>query len=281
MAEVSMKAIKSRIKSVESTLQITHAMELVSTSKLQKAKTRALSTKSIHTVLSDTLYALSHDRQAYYSELFGNHESGKKCFIVISGDRGLAGGYNSNLFRFVSDEIENNNSAVLPIGKKSLEHYKTGGKEIISSLYGLSSNVKISDCFNIGKLLYDAYTADRYSSITIVYTEFTSILTQIPRAEQIFPLVKKEDTEFSTELAIYEPSLDEIIKNVAIQYISTMLYCAVSEAVAAEHAARRNSMNNANKNGEKMLDDMRLQYNRARQSVITQEITEIVAGSNS
>ncbi len=281
MAEVSMKAIKSRIKSVESTLQITHAMELVSTSKLQKAKMRAISAKSIHTVLSDTLNSLSNDRQAYNSELFRNHGFGKKCFVVISGDRGLAGGYNSNLFRSISDEIENNNAVVLPIGKKSLEHYKASGKEIISSLYGLSSSVKISDCFNIGELLYDAYTADRFCSITIVYTEFASILTQIPRAEQIFPLVKKENSDFTNELAIYEPSLDEIMKNVAIQYISTMLYCAISEAIAAEHAARRNSMNNANKNGEKMLDDMRLQYNRARQSVITQEITEIVAGSNS
>lgn len=281
MAGISMKAVKNRIKSVENTMQITHAMELVSTSKLRKAKERAAVTKPVHEILTETIAALRNDRTAAQSKFFATRESEKCCYIVIGGDRGLAGGYNTNLFRTVREDSGSDIMAILPIGKKSLEHYKQSGKEIISSAYGLTSDIKTSDCFTVGKLICDAYTSDRFGRIKLAYTKFDSILTQVPVIEQILPFAERKSEEYSKELTIYEPSADELLEAVTVQYISALLYCAVCESIATEHAARRNSMSSANKNGEKMLEDMRLQYNRARQSVITQEITEIVAGAES
>lgn len=275
-----MKAVKNRIKSVESTMQITHAMELVSSSKLRRAKEQALITKPVRDVLVDTITALRTDREAATSAFFRPRNIKKSCYIVIAGDRGLAGGYNSNLFRAVGCDVGDAPYMLIPIGKKSLEHYKQTGKEILCSAYHLTSDVKISDCFELGKLICDGYTAGRFDRVVLAYTRFDSVLTQTPTLEQILPFSLPDDqTPLSRQSTIYEPSSDELLGRVTVQYISTLLYCAVSEACASEHAARRNSMSSANKNGETMLADMRLQYNRARQAVITQEITEIVAGA--
>lgn len=275
-----MKAVKNRIKSVESTMQITHAMELVSASKLRRAKEQALITKPVRDVLVDTLFAMRSDREAANSPFFRAREIRKSCYIVIAGDRGLAGGYNSNLFRTVAADVGDAPYMLVPIGKKSLEHYKQMGKEILCSAYQVTSDVNISDCFELGRLICDRYTAGRFDRVVLAYTRFDSVLTQTPTIEQILPFsLSGNETALSRQSTIYEPSSEELLGRVTVQYISTLLYCAISEACASEHAARRNSMSSANKNGETMLADMRLQYNRARQAVITQEITEIVAGA--
>lgn len=279
MASVSMKAVKSRIKSVEGTMQITHAMELVSASKLRRAKERALVTKPVKDILTQTLSAMRADREASLSDFFKERKIKKTCYIVIAGDRGLAGGYNSNLFKTVSADVRDVPYTLIPIGKKSLEHFKHNGREILSSNYQLASEMSVSDCLEIGKLVSDGYAKAKFDRVVLAYTRFDSVLTQTPVLEQILPFSADEKVELSRQSTIYEPSSDDLLCRVSSQYIATFLYCAIAEAQASEHAARRNSMSSANKNGETMLADMRLQYNRARQSVITQEITEIVAGA--
>lgn len=278
MAGVSIKSIKSRIKSVESTMQITRAMELVSSSKLQKAKKRAENAKPVHDILIDTLVGIQKDTLAKQSVFFTAAEE-KSVYIIIAGDRGLAGGYNNNLFRAVAKHSGNHEITAIPIGKKALDYYKSHGHMVLLEDFSQAALTTSEDCSRIAAKLVSGFVKGEISRIYIAYNRFHSILVQEPVIETLLPAILSESEEVSKELTIYEPSAEEVLYSVVLQYLSTYIYCALCEAVAAEHAARRNAMNAANKNGSKMIDDMRLQYNRARQAVITQELTEIVAGA--
>lgn len=269
MATSSAKSIKTRIKSIENTMQITRAMELVSSSKLQKAKSYAENTSAVRSILTDAVRKTGKDYATQHSVFFKKSNAEKSVYIVISGDRGLAGGFNTNLFRAVSKHSGEQDITVIPIGKKAVEHYK--GKHMSAAGF---SNKKSRD---IALMLKDMFVSGEIGRICIAYNTFTSAFVQEPVIESLLPV---EEPENKKELTIYEPSADEVIENVILWYLSTYIYCSVCESIAAEHAARRNAMNAANKNGNEMIENMRLEYNRARQSVITQELNEIVAGAD-
>lgn len=270
MADFSAKSIKTRIKSIENTMQITRAMELVSSSKLQKAKALAENTSAVRSILMDAVHEAGKDYGTRESVFFTERNAGKSVYIVISGDRGLAGGFNNNLFRAVSKHSGKIEFTVVPIGKKAVEHYKSGK-------YGSAAGFSNKACRKIALMLKDMFVSGEIGRIYIAYNKFTSAFVQEPVIESLLPI---EEQENKKELTIYEPSAEDVIENVILWYLSTYIYCSVCESVAAEHAARRNAMNAANKNGAEMIENMRLEYNRARQSVITQELTEIVAGSD-
>ncbi len=274
MAGVSINEIKTRIKSIENTMQITRAMELVSSSKLQKARKYAEETRIVQGILIDTMSEIRKDYGIKDSVFFTDSGTGKSIYVVMAGDRGLAGGFNNNLFRMIDKRTAGEKVSIIPIGKKALENYKNHGADVISDNYGEAAGVSADDCRKISGLLKNMYTVDNISRIFIAYNKFRSVIVQEPVIEQLLPFSPLESKK---ELTIYEPSVEDTINEAILQYLYVFIYSALCESIAAEHAARRNAMNAANKNGREMIENMRLKYNRARQSVITQELTEIIA----
>ena len=275
MSGASMNTIKNRIKSVEGTMQITKAMELVATSKLRRAKEMAESVKPYMKVLCETVSSLSSVSSGTDSP-FSELRDGRTLYIVIAGDRGLAGGYNSNIFKLAASHDSSGEGIYLPIGKKTLDYFSRRGRTIFSSELAVAAQIGVGDSLKMAKSIADAFIAGEFTSVKLIYTKFVSMLTQLPVCEEILPL--KQDAKGTPE-PLYEGDIDEMLSMIIPQYIGGMLYSGVCEAVASECGARRCAMNSANKNAEEMIGDLRLKFNRARQAVITQEITEIVSGA--
>ena len=282
MAGASMKDIKLRIKSVESTMQITKAMELVASSKLRRAKERQERLRPYFTGLKETMDEIEAATSDFSSPYQQKREIKNRCLIVIAGDRGLAGGYNSNVFKAAMTLCEDGvPTCVLPIGKRAVEFFTRKGFEIVTSEFAEAAAVSIPDCFTIGKLVAGGYLSGQYDEVTIVYTRFVSMLTQTPDTALLLPLEAHEHEPRTgvNPLVLYEPSPAAVYDAIVPNYLAGMLYGAMCESVASELGARRTAMDAASKNAAEMIDDLSLRYNRARQGAITQEITEIVAGA--
>ncbi|MDR0890144.1 MAG: ATP synthase F1 subunit gamma [Oscillospiraceae bacterium] len=279
MAGASMKHIRTRIKSVESTMQITKAMELVAISKLRRAKARVENVRPFHEVLARAIVSM----QATIAEspcVFSQEREVKKtCYVVIGGDRGLAGGYHANLLRAVSVLTKGTQFCVLPIGKKVLEHFTRTGDERLGGDYQQAAGVSIADCTEIAKRLCDGFAAGDFDRVLVVYTQFKSMLSQLPVSETLLPLQLQPEGQPQFAGAIIEGDAEELINSIVPQYVSGILYAALCEASASEHGARRIAMDSANKNAGELIDALVLKYNRARQAVITQELTEIVSAA--
>ena len=276
MAGASMNGIKARIKSVQSTMQITKAMELVATSKLRRAKEKAEATRPYLELLKGAIGDLLASRELSDSVYTRENESAKQLFLVIAGDRGLAGGYNANVFRLVSSLAEGTEAVYLPIGRKALEYYRHRNAQIFSDGCEYASEVSVGDALALGEAVCNAFLRGEFSRITLVYTEFVSMITQTPRVEQLLPLKLPEDLGKEPE---FEADPEELMNAVVPNYVGGIIKSALCEALASESGARRSAMNAANKNAGEMIDTLMLKYNRARQAVITQEITEIVSGA--
>ena len=279
----NMKAVKTRIKSVQSTMQITKAMELVASSKLRKAKERADISRPYFRELYKTLRDIAEantDFTSIYARASGNE---KFCYVVIAGDRGLAGGYNSNLFKAVEVECKEKDYVVLPIGKKAVEYFKRRKVMILSEAFAEIADISISDCFEIASLLCKSYRQGEFGHIELFYTEFVSMLSQAPRCFSLLPLQDLDTDEGEAphvrNLILYEPSAPEVYEAIVPEYLAGLIYGGVCDSVASELAARRTAMEAATDNAEEMIEKLNLFYNRARQASITQEITEIVGGA--
>ena len=272
-----MKEIKARIKSVESTMQITKAMELVATSKLRRAKETVERTRPFYQTLGTAIGDILAASADFESDWFLPRDVKKTLFIVFAGDRGLAGGYNANVFR-VSEELAKNTDAVwLPIGKKALEYMRHKNREIFTDSFEHASEQGVGDMLSLGELVASGYKNGEFDRVVMIFTEFVSMMTQRVVYEELFPLARCASGgcgEMETDCDSVE-MLDKIIPN----YIGGILYSALCESLASESGARRAAMNSANKNAEEMIGTLMLKYNRARQAVITQEITEIVSGA--
>jgi F-type H+-transporting ATPase subunit gamma len=272
-----MKTIKNRIKSISSTMQITKAMELVATSKMRKATERIERSKPYFNILSEALDDIAKDNKDFTS-VFTREREGKTCHIVIAGDRGLAGGYNHNLFK--SLDIKEGD-IIFPIGKKVVEYFNE--TDIYTTAYAKAGDVTISDCHAMGSLLAKAYKNGEFTRLTLSYTSFVNVLTQEPKTVNMLPIKVEHTREgrlnMNYSLIIYEPDAEEAFEKIVPNYLSGMIYGAVSESVASELSARRNAMESATDNASEMIDKLSLEYNRARQASITQELTEIIAGA--
>ena len=283
----SMKAVKLRIKSVQSTMQITKAMQLVAASKLRKAKERADASKPYLKTMLDTLTDIANSNTDYRSPYTKAVDNDKWLYVVIAGDRGLAGGYNSNLFKFMEKETEGRTGyTVLPIGKKSVEYFKHRNIPLYTEEYAEVAKINISDCFQIAKLVCDAYSSGEFGHIFLCYTNFVSMLSQVPTASSLLPLSdlrteNKESDGKARELILYEPDSETVFNAIVPEYLAGILYSSINISYASELAARRTAMEAATDNAEEMIETLSLYYNRARQASITQEITEIVAGAES
>lgn len=277
MAGASMKDIKLRIRSVESTKQITSAMQLVASSKLRRARQRMEDTRPYMQAAKDVIADIASHRLDMSSPFFREAKDGKKCVVLIAGDRGLAGHYNAAVFK-MADDMMNAGDSMLPIGKKALDRCMRKGIPMLSSDYGRTEQVTSAQCRDMARLLIDGYLSGQFGEVVLVYTTFVSSMTQDARQLQLLPVVP-EKREGVPRQMIMEPSPAQLLKLVMPDYLAGCLYAAVCDAFASEMASRRNAMDSATKNAEQMISDLSLHYNRARQGSITQEITEIVAGA--
>lgn len=283
MAGVSMKDIKLRIRSMQSTKQITKAMEMVATSKLRKAQERVLRSRPYFETLYATLTTIAEKTEDFDSPYLAERELKKRCYVVIAGDRGLAGGYNGNVLKLAWAELQGKDACVLPIGKKAVEFFHRRGTPILTEAYAEAAEISVSDCFSAAKLLCRAFLDGEFDEISVIYTSFVSILSQTPSLLKLLPLQKsgREKTGDPECLTLYEPSSFAVYDAIIPEYIGGVIYGALCESVASEQGARRTAMDAATKNAEEMIEDLNLKFNRARQGAITQEITEIVAGGES
>lgn len=281
MAGASMKDIKLRIKSVESTMQITKAMELVASSKLRGAKLRVERSRPYFEVLYQTLADIAYSTQDFDSPYIHRREVKRSCYVVIAGDRGLAGGYNANLFKEAAAHMQGKNVCVLPLGKKAVEYYERRGIPLLSKDFAEVAEVDVGSCFEIAKLITDAFRKGEFDELYLVYTNFVSMLTQTPTVVGMLPLDYNAAAEKTgkRKLRLYEPGPEAVYNAIVPEYLAGMVWGGVSESIASELGARRTAMDAASKNAGEMISDLSLRYNRARQTAITQEITEIVAGA--
>jgi len=279
MSGASMNDIKSRIKSVTGTMQITKAMELVATSKLRRAREKIENSRPFHQIISRAIEAIATSDDAKNSVWSKNGEGKKPLYIVIAGDRGLAGGYNANIFRLTSAISTNVDASYIPIGKKALDHYTHRQLRIISSNYSYASDMSVGDSLKLAKDVCEGFKNGEFDSVFLVYTKFASMISQIPVYEQLLPLEVAGDDKADFADPMYSGDPEEILDKIIPQYVGGVIYSTVCESLASESAARRTAMNAANKNASEIIDTLVLKYNRARQAVITQEITEIVSGS--
>ena len=277
MAGVSTKEIKNRIRSMESTKQITKAMEMVAASKLRRAQAQVLNSRPYFEILYSTIQDILAKNQETDSAYLKARPVKKSLYVVIAGDRGLAGGYNSNILKMVAAQMEGKDAMVLPIGKKALDYFRSHKASMLSESYGTAEDISVGDCFTIAKLLCNTYLAADVDEIYLAYTQFNSVLSQTATAMQLLPLqAEAKDTQSTME---YEPDSDTVLGAIVPEYLGGIFYGALCESRASEQAARRTAMDSATQNAEEMIADLSLQFNRARQAAITQEITEIVAGS--
>ncbi len=279
MAGVSTKDIKNRIRSMESTKQITKAMEMVAASKLRHAQAQILNSRPYFETLYSTICEIVETNTDFSSPYLGRKSSGKALYIVIAGDRGLAGGYNSNILKLVMAHCQEKDATILPIGKKAVDFFRTRNLPLLTERYVEAAGVSIGDCFSVAKLVSKAYLAGQFDEIHVAYTNFVSVLSQSPATLQLLPLAQKEGRKASGSDILYEPSAGEVFDAIIPEYLGGVLYGALCESRASEQAARRTAMDSATQNAEDMIADLSLKYNQARQAAITQEITEIVAGS--
>lgn len=279
MAGVSTKEIKNRIRSMESTKQITKAMEMVASSKLRRAQAQVQNSRPYFEILYHTIQNIIATNQDFSSPYLAKRPVKKIAYIVIAGDRGLAGGYNSNILKLVMSEITDHDVSVFPFGKKAVDYFASHNVPILTSKYAAAENVSLGDCFSVAKNLCKRYLTGEFDEIRIAYTDFVSVLAQKPVSMRLLPLVKEDDSVSADSDILYEPNAVDVFGAIVPEYIGGVVYGALCESRAAEQAARRTAMDSATQNAEEMIADLSLKFNRARQAAITQEITEIIAGS--
>ena len=277
----SMKDIKLRIKSVESTMQITKAMELVASSKMRRAKERVEHSRPYFETLHKTLTEIAAADPRARNPYLRRAEIKKTLLIVIAGDRGLAGGYNSNVLRQAQQEA--GDVVVLPIGKRSAEYFVHHEVPLFTQEVLLAADITVGECFQLARRITEGYCKGEYDAVKICYTRFDSMMTQTASTMEVLPLsiepTEQQKAEARRSQILYKPSSEEVFRAIIPEYVAGIVYGAVCESVASELAARRTAMDAATKNAGEMIDYLNLYYNRARQAAITQEITEIVAGA--
>lgn len=282
MASGNMKAIKRRIKSVGSTMQITKAMELVSSSKLRKAKDKAEAGRPYFEKLYEMMTEIAESKKDFNSPFTVKREVKNRLFIVIAGDRGLAGGYNSNLLKSALADCKDdvNKPKVIAIGKKAIEFFEKREFEIVGRYPLLAETAKTADCGDIATMAIEMFRREEVDQVKIFYTTFVSPLVQNPVSMEILPIERDDEGAEVPSLITYDPEPEAVFNRIVPKFTMSLIYCALSDSYASEQSARRNAMENATDNAEKMTEELSLKYNRARQEKITNEINEIVSGAN-
>lgn len=283
MFMASMRDIKRRKGSIQSTQQITKAMKLVSTVKLQKAKSRAEQSNPYFNYMYQTVTSMLARSGNMTHPYLQAGSSSKKAVITIASNRGLAGGYNSNIVKLVTDSgISKEDAKVYIIGRKARESLERKGYEITADYSDVIEGPTYGDAAEICKEVLGAFTRGEIGEIYLAYTHFKNTVSHEPTLMKLLPIefdeAELKETD-SNVLMNYEPNEDEALDLIIPKYLTSLFYGALVEAVASENGARMQAMDSATSNAEEMISDLTLKYNRARQGSITQELTEIIAGA--
>jgi len=281
------KEITSKIKSVENTKKVTSALEMVSASKIRKSQALMRATRPYARMMRRIIGHLGKANPEYRHPFTIAHgkDVKKVGYIIVSTDRGLCGGLNTNLFKKVLADIgewqgKGAEVSLVTMGKKAGAFFKNIKVDIIGSAVGLGEKPLIEDLIGSIKIVLDAYRAQEVDRVYIAYNDFINTMAQKPVLEQLLPLPATEDEAVSDIWDyIYEPDAETLLDSVLVRYIEALVYQAVLENLASEHAARMIAMKNATDNAKDLIDDLKLAYNKARQASITQEISEIVGGA--
>jgi len=282
----SMKAIKKRITSVSNTKKIMKAMNLVAASKLQKAKARLDDIRpmyeDIKKVMASIKSGVSEDMEIPFAEA---REVKSIAYIVLTGDRGLCGSYNMTVSKEALACVESNKGKkekVIAAGSKGWDYFRRRGKEVVHRCEGPSEATSFTDAEVLGNLVADMYTSGEVDEVYIIYTHFESVLAHIPHIVRLLPLKMSggDDADAGAAIMSYDPDINTFITHAVPMYLNITIFGAMMESAVCEQACRMTSMDSATRNASDIIDDLTLDYNRKRQGMITQEITEIVSGAN-
>jgi F-type H+-transporting ATPase subunit gamma len=292
----SMRDIKRRKESVQSTQQITKAMKLVATVKLQKARGKAESNKPYFNMLYETISSILAMTENVDHRFLRENESSKKAVVVITSNRGLAGGYNSNVIKEVTANFKPDDTYVYAIGHKGIEGLTRKGFTIYQDDSEVINAPLFADATELSKQLLTQYEKGEVGEIYIAYTNFKNTVTQETKLAKLLPIsaddfgnIEEQDSEMGKAVAAakenklimnFEPSAEEVLDQIVPKYMANIIFGAFLESVASENGARMQAMDSATSNAEDMISELSLKYNRARQSAITQELTEIIAGAD-
>lgn len=282
MAETT-RDIKRRIRGISNTRQITKAMELVSSAKLKRARERLEKSRPYYnTVLSNIQDILATTGNMKHP-LLDNREVKSSLYIVVSADRGLAGGYNAGVIRLAENKIREDNldAKIIAVGSKARDYFKKRGYDLVGDFVGISEEPEFADARKIGNIALELYKDKDIDEINIVYTKFLGTISQEPTILKLLPSTEvHEGSSKRRTVTEFEPSTEEVLSYLIPKYIQSTIYGALIEASSSEQAARRVAMEAATDNADEMIDELNISYNRARQAAITMEITEIVSGAD-
>ena len=281
----SMRDIKRRRESVQSTGQITKAMKLVSTVKLQKAKSKAENTKPYFEHMYKAVNSMLRKSGNILHPYLQSGSSEKKGIIMVTSNRGLAGGYNSNIIKMVMNSgISKEDAVIYAVGRKGKDALARRGYTIAEDYSEVMNEPVFNDAMSIGRKVLEDFAEGKIGEIYLVYTEFKNTVTHVPTWLKLLPVVvseeEEEDDADKLTLMNYEPEAEEALDLIIPKYINSLIYGGLMQSFASENGARMQAMDSATTNAEEMISDLELKYNRARQGAITQELTEIIAGAN-
>ena len=280
IASGNMKAIKRRIKSVGSTRQITKAMQLVASSKLRKAKAKAEQARPYFNELYKTMCEIASANTDFSTIYTVKREVKRRLFIVVAGDRGLAGGYNSNILKMATAAHAGDakKPKIIAIGKKAVEYFTKRDYDMVASYANIAEEIKPNTAQDIANLAIDLFAAGEVDEVSVFYTMFVSSMSQEPQSMKVLPMETVELEDYG--VMTYDPSPEAVFNRIVPRFTASLLQCAVVESYASEQGARRTAMENATDNADAMTENLSLLYNRARQSSITTEIIDIVSGAS-
>ncbi|MGD8569224.1 MAG: F0F1 ATP synthase subunit gamma [Gammaproteobacteria bacterium] len=279
------KEIRTKIKSVKNTQKITRAMEMVAASKMRKAQDRMAASRPYADKIRNVISHLAHAHPEYQHAFMREREVKRVGYIIVSTDRGLCGGLNSNMFRALVRELREWDSKgieinLCTIGTKATGFFRRLGSKIVANTSHLGDAPQIEDLIGSVKVMLDAFESGELDRIYVVYNKFVNTMTQSPTFEQLVPIQKGGYEELENQWDyIYEPEAKEVLTDLLTRYIESLVYQAAVENVACEQAARMVAMKAASDNAGGMIEDLELAYNKARQAAITQELSEIVSGA--
>ena len=282
----SLKEIDSRIKSTKKMKQITKAMNMVSSSKLRRAEKNTKQFEPYMEKMQDAITAIAGASKNSSHPMLRPRHIQRSGYLVITSDKGLAGAYSSNVLKRLINDIKEKHTnsdeySIIVLGQSGVDFLKNRGYEVESSLVDVPDQPSFKSIQAIAKHAIDLFSEEHIDELKIYYSHYVSVLENKPSVRQVLPLSQEDSSQGQGQMSSYEfePDKDSILRVILPQYVESLIYGTILDAKASEHAARMTAMKNASDNATELIDDLSLQYNRARQAEITQQITEIVGGS--
>ncbi len=281
----SLQDIRRHIRSVTSIKQITNAMDMVANSRLRHAKEAANNNRPYAEKVNEVVRDIAAHSEGFSHPLLEEHEGGKRLFLVMAADKGLAGAYSSNACKKAVAEMgeDGRTAELITVGRKTRDYFRYRNYNIVNSYIGISERPSVENARTIAQELIKRYESGEYSSVTMIYTRFVNTISCVPEAVPMLPFnnLAGDGTEESGPHAeyIYEPNAEEVLGFLLPQYLFTTIYAALLQSAASELSSRMNAMSNATDNAEELVGKLNLHYNKVRQAGITTELNEIVSGA--